>query len=176
MIFYSFINILKNYSEILILLFIVTSFFLYFAFQKEQEGICVSTPFSFNQKTKKSTSPGSNDSSTSSTSFTSSSAQEMIQSYVSIMDSIEKDMKFIKSIIPINFALGVVNNTDEPSKISLYGKLPNIFMNFSIKNPPYGPTGLLGEDAPPYGVTGKEGPTGPIGETGYWGTTKDTLY
>jgi hypothetical protein len=171
--FYILKNIAKNNSEIIILSFITISFLIfYFTFEKEKEGVCVSTPFSFNQKPASSASKPNEKLSNAS----SSSTQDMIKSYVSIIDSIESDMKFIKSIIPINFALGVVNNTDSPSNMTIYGKLPNIFLNFSIQNPPYGPTGLPGKDAIPYGVTGEVGPTGPIGEMGYWGTTKNTLY
>jgi len=174
MIFYTFKNIVKNNSEILILSFILISFIVYyFSVQKKQEGVCVSKPFSFKQKNKKSGSPGSGEMSGTASSST---TQDMIQAYVSIVDSIESDMSSIKKIIPINFALGVVNNVDTPSNISINGKLPNIFLSFSIQNPPYGPTGVNGTDAPPYGEIGEVGPTGTIGETGYWGTMKNTLY
>jgi hypothetical protein len=175
MIFYKLKNIVKNYSEILILSFIITSFFIFhFLFQTEKEGVCVSRPFSTNKKPR-STANASNPNEKIS-SASSSSTQDMIQAYVSIIDLIQSDMRFIKSIIPVNFALGVVNNNDNPSNITTYGNLPNIFLNFSIQNPPYGPTGLNGNNAAPYGNTGKVGPTGNIGETGYWGTTKNALY
>jgi hypothetical protein len=167
-------DVLKNNIEIFILLFILLSFFAYILIiQNDKEGACVSKPFSLKQPNLIKSPSGYI---TADITYTKSITENMLQSYVSVVESIESDLRLIKSIIPINFALGVVDNNDLKTNMSVYGKLPNVYLNFSIKNPPLGPTGIPGENAPKYGDTGKMGITGPIGETGYWGTSKNTLY
>lgn len=167
---------ITNNIEFFIVVFILLSFVLYYkTYQPEQEGACVSRPFSL-KKTKKNKKDGTKVDEDSATSSTSTATQNMLEAYVEIVDTIDADMSLIKSIIPINVNLGIVNNTDEPSSMSIYGTLPNLFLNFSIKNPPTGNKGIKGIPAEKYGKQGSIGPTGSIGETGYWGTTQNTLY
>jgi len=161
--------------ELAIITYILISFLLFYYYSENVniEGACTSKPFFFNKKpTSESTyfvkSPG-NENKTAST-------QTMISAFVSIMDEIEASMADIKKKIPVKFNLGIVDNTDGNPNISTYGNLPNVFLNFLIKNPHQGSKGDKGDDAEPYGPTGTMGPTGIIGQDGYWGTTKENLF
>lgn len=162
--------------EFMIILFIIVSFIIFHYFiDKEKEGACISTPFSFNPN--KVTGPNLKDGSPSGSNGSSASVENsLIQTYLSILKDIQKDLTLIKSIIPIQFKLGIVDKSDTNSNINVYGKLPMVQLDFIIKNPPIGPTGKKGEDAKKYGDVGNIGKTGPIGENGYWGTTTKTLY
>lgn len=164
-----------KYLEIFIGFYIIMSFFtFYYYIDIKKEGACVSKPFFVNNLG----SPGSEPKifSNSSGDPNSKSATDMINSYIRTMDEIEETMNVIKNIIPVKFNLGVVNTTDASSNITLYGKLPNVFLNFSITNPPQGDKGVTGKAAPEFGPTGEQGKIGPIGLDGYWGTDKNTLY
>jgi hypothetical protein len=164
-----------KYFEIFIGFYIMISFIIfYYYIGIEKEGACVSKPFYVNNLGKKGTEPKIF--STPSGGPNAKSATNMINSYITTMDEIEESMNFIKNIIPVKFNLGVVNNSDADSNITLYGKLPNVFLNFSIKNPPQGDKGVTGKAAPEFGPTGEEGKIGPSGLDGYWGTNKNTLY
>lgn len=161
--------------ELIIIAYVLISFLLFYCYSEDvnKEGACTSKPFYFNNKNPPKgkgfvASPGEEDKTT--------STQNMISAFVSTMDEIEASMADIKKKIPVKFNLGVVDNTDDKSDISVYGNLPNIFINFLIKNPHQGIKGKMGDDAEPFGPTGKMGPTGTIGEDGYWGTTKDNLF
>jgi hypothetical protein len=164
-----------KYFEIFIGFYIIISFFtFYYYIDSKKEGACVSKPFFVNNLG----SPGSEPKIFSSTpgGINSKSAANMINSYIKTMDEIEETMNFIKNTIPVKFNLGVVNTTDASSNITLYGKLPNVFLNFSIKNPSQGDKGVTGQAAPEFGPTGEKGKIGPTGLDGYWGTDKNTLY
>ena len=164
---------IKEYFGIFILLFIISSFYIYTntnVFSINKEGICVSKPFSLNRaKSAASDKYGENNKA-------SASVVATIDGFVSVMDLMKADMDMLKKLIPLNFSLGVVNNIDGPSTLKMSGNVPRIFVNFDIQNPPEGPTGMNGLNAPPYGETGFAGMIGPAGEPGYWGTTKDTLF
>jgi hypothetical protein len=163
-------EVIKEYFGIFILIFVVFSFFMYNSFTPtNKEGICMSKPFSLNRGN----SPGSI---ASGPNKGSASVNATIDGFTSVMDSMQLDVDMLKKFIPIKFSLGVVNNVDTSSNIEVTGNIPNIFVNFDIQNPPQGPTGLQGLNAPPVGETGPTGMTGPVGEPGYWGTTQNTLF
>lgn len=162
--------------EFLIIIYLSLSILIFYFIIDKKEGLaCTSKPFynngNSNEKTK---TPQYNISKT--PGFSNDDENSMLSSFITIMDSIDASMNDIKGKIPINFTLGVVNNVDTSPNISVYGSLPNVFLNFSIQNPPPGPPGNPGSDAPLYGPSGEIGPTGPVGETGYWGTTKNTIF
>ena len=162
--------------EIGVILYIIISFLLfYYVIDSKKEGACTSKQFYINNKTNANNKYGANVSSPGGTDEI-VSTNNMINSFVSIMDEIDNDMNEIKQKIPINFSLGVANNVDSVPSMEIYGTLPKAFINFSIQNPPEGAKGFDGENAPPLGPTGPHGPTGDIGLDGYWGTTKTTLF
>lgn len=161
--------------EIAILTYIFLSFLLFYYYESTNiEGACTSKPFYLNSVStpgakinpQSNNAPGSQDMAT----------KNMISTFVSIMDNIEASMTDIKKKIPIKFNLGVVDNTDAESKMKLHGKLPNVYLNFLMKNPPQGIKGKNGNNAIEFGKTGSTGPIGILGQDGYWGTTKDTLF
>jgi hypothetical protein len=163
--------------ELLIIIYILLSFLIFYYILDKKEGLaCTSTPFYNNDDVSKKRKLSSRSTIGDSPEFTDASQNEMFNSFIKIMDDIELSMRDIKSKIPINFALGVVNNVDNTPNMSIYGSLPNVFLNFSIQNPPPGPQGNVGKAAPMYGPTGDVGPIGKVGETGYWGTTKNTIF
>jgi hypothetical protein len=162
--------------EIVIVLYIITSFLLfYYLIDNKKEGACTSKQFYINNKKNAKNKYGANLSSPAGSDEI-VTANNMINSFVSIMDEIENDMTEIKQKIPINFNLGVANNVDDEPSMEIYGSLPKVFINFSIQNPPGGTKGFKGENAPPLGPTGPQGPKGENGLDGYWGTTKDNLF
>ena len=161
--------------ELVIITYILISFLLFYYYSENLniEGACTSKPFYFNQKTTADsndfiTPPGNGNKTV--------STQTMISAFVSIMDEIEADMIDIKKKIPVKFNLGVVNNTDRSPTMYVDGTLPNVYLYFLMQNPPQGPKGQPGDNAEPYGEPGIMGPTGTIGQNGYWGTTKENLF
>jgi hypothetical protein len=161
--------------EIVIIVYILLSFFLFYYYYENTniEGACTSKPFYFN---KKPSSPGGRTFSKTSSGETAAGTQDMISAFVLTIEDIEAAMADIKKKIPVNFNLGVVDNTDGSSNMSIYGTLPNVYLNFLMQNPPQGPKGPIGDNADPFGPTGEIGPTGIAGLDGYWGTTKDTIF
>jgi len=163
--------------ELVILAFIIISFLIFrnFLDDKKEGASCISTSFAFNPTTVGDDgSYGGEDGSSGDP--TAATANYLMDKYVTIMDEIKNDMNFIKGVIPVQFQLGMVNNSDTAANMGVYGILPNVFLDFTMKNPPFGPTGEPGEDSEKYGPTGDVGKPGPVGENGYWGTTKYTLY
>jgi len=147
--------------------------FYYYSETANIEGACTSKPFYFN---KKPSSPGGKSPSQSTPGQVEGGTQDMISAFILTIEEIEAAMADIKKKIPVNFNLGVVDNTDGSPDMSIYGTLPNVYLNFLMKNPPQGPKGQTGDNADPYGATGEIGPIGIAGLDGYWGTTKDTIF
>jgi hypothetical protein len=160
--------------ELAIIFYIIVSFLLFYYYETASiEGACTSKPFYFN---KKPSSPGGKSLPQTSSGQVDGGTQDMISSFVLTIEEIEAAMADIKKKIPVNFNLGVVNNTDGPPNMDIYGTLPNVYLNFLIQNPPQGPKGQPGDNADPIGPTGKIGPKGLVGLDGYWGTTKNTIF
>lgn len=161
--------------ELAIILYMLVSFLLFYYYYETVniEGACTSKPFYFNTNP----SPSADISFLAETSEEKTKAtQNMISAFILTIEDVEAEMANIKKRIPVKFNLGVANNTDGSPNMSVYGTLPNIYLNFLMQNPPQGPKGQIGDNADPFGPTGEIGPTGIVGLDGYWGTTKDTIF
>jgi hypothetical protein len=161
--------------ELAIIFYILVSFLLFYYYSETDniEGACTSKPFYFNRK---SSSPGGSRLSQTSSGEVEGGTQDMISAFVLTIEEIEAAMADIKKKIPVNFNLGVVNNTDGSPEMYIDGTLPNVYLSFLMQNPPQGPKGQTGDNADPFGPTGKVGPKGIVGLDGYWGTTKNTIF